>query len=83
MTSNPQMPGCAGTNLINLIYTKLSTFPSSKISQIIHLVFAGRHPPQGVPFGTADDGRDSSLFNSALSLRTHSALLRASFFCLG
>jgi hypothetical protein len=36
MTSNPQMPGCAGTNLINLIYTKLSTFPSSKISQIIH-----------------------------------------------
>jgi len=36
MTSNPQMPGCAGTNLINLIYTKLSTFPSSKISQIIY-----------------------------------------------
>jgi len=34
MTSNPQMPGCAGTNLINLIYTKLSTFPSSKISRI-------------------------------------------------
>ena len=28
-------------------------------------VFAARHPPQGVPFGTADDGRDSSLFNGA------------------
>jgi hypothetical protein len=44
MISNPQMPGCAGTNLINLIYTKLSTFPSSKISQIIHPVFAARRP---------------------------------------
>jgi len=74
MTSNPQMPGCAGTNLINLIYTKLSTFPSSKISQIIHPVPS---LPQGVPFGTADDGRDSSLFNSALSFRTHSALRRS------
>ena len=30
MTSKPQMPGCAGTNIINLIYTKLSTFPSRK-----------------------------------------------------
>ncbi len=32
ITSMPQMPGCAGTSLTNVIYTKLSTFPSSKIS---------------------------------------------------
>jgi len=34
MTSNPQMPGRAGTSFTNIIYTKLSTFPSMEISGI-------------------------------------------------
>jgi hypothetical protein len=38
MTLKPRMSNCAGTNFTNLIYTKLSTFPSRKISQIIHPV---------------------------------------------
>jgi len=32
MTSKPQMPDYAGTSFTNIIYTKLSTFPSRKIS---------------------------------------------------
>jgi len=29
---NPQIPDCAGTSFINVIYTRLVTFPSRKIS---------------------------------------------------
>ncbi len=35
MTSNPQMPGRAGTSFTNIIYTKLATFSSRKIYAII------------------------------------------------
>jgi hypothetical protein len=39
------MPDCARTSFTNIIYTKLATFPSSKISQIIHPVPS---LPQGI-----------------------------------
>ena len=36
MTSKPQMPDCTSTSFTNVIYTKLTTFPSRKISRIMH-----------------------------------------------
>jgi len=39
MTQKPQMPDRAGTSFTNIIYTKLATFPSSKIPERLPIFF--------------------------------------------